>query len=87
MEQIQYNPNFFQQGFQPDQAPDFNVGSAQNQQRTAAASQQIISALSQNSQIEQQNMRRVAEGNQALAKFSQTLAKQVEKKAYEMELM
>ena len=82
MEQQQYRPDFIEAGFQPDTAPDFNVGSAANQQAQAQANAAIIAQLRADAKTMAINDQRRAEGNQALAKFSQTLFKQVEKEAY-----
>ena len=81
-DQIQYNPDYFQQGFNPASAPDLNVGSALNQQNSARSSQAIVQALEQNKQIELQNIQHQADGVKALSKFSETLAGFAEKQAY-----
>ena len=82
MEQQQYRPDFIEAGFQPDVAPDFNVGSAANQQAQAQANAAIIAQLRADARTMAINDQKRAEGNQALAKFSQTLTKLVEKEAY-----
>lgn len=82
MEQLQYNPEFFRQEFRPAQAPDMNVGSAANQQIANQSAQNAINNLQQDAKTAAANDAKAAEGQKALAKFSQTLTKVVEKQAY-----